>query len=175
MFCTFSRYEESASLKISFIEDDGNDLAVNFNKGKQYQYGECRTSIVVGQMFEEQNPVTIIREYIRRLKMTNGDGEWLFPALKRRGKKILKLNAPVTYDSLSVQFKRHGCKTALDFPLKDYGTHSFRRGGVTTAINNGCNEHIVQKQMRVASTAIVHRYATLTRQTLAQANKCLSL
>ena len=74
MFCTFSRYEESASLKISFIEDDGNDLAVNFNKGKQYQYGECRTSIVVGQMFEEQNPVTIIREYIRRLKMTNGDG-----------------------------------------------------------------------------------------------------
>ena len=36
MYCTFSRYEESASLKVSFVEDDGNDLAVNFNKGKQY-------------------------------------------------------------------------------------------------------------------------------------------
>ena len=52
--------------------------------------------------------------------------------------------------------------------------HSFRRGGVTTAVNNGCSEHIVQKQMRVASTATVHRYATLSRKTLAKANKCLS-
>ena len=174
MYCTFSRYEESASLKVSFVEDDGNDLAVNFNKGKQYQFGECRTSMVVGQKFGGQNPVFIIREYIKRLKLTNGEGEWLFPALKRKGKKIFKLNAPASYDSLSGQFKRHGFRTGLDFPIKEYGMHSFRRGGVTTAVNNGCSEHIVQKQMRVASTATVHRYATLSRKTLAKANKCLS-
>ena len=68
MYCTFSRYEESASLKVSFVEDDGNDLAVNFNKGKQYQFGECRTSMIVGQKFGGQNPVFLIREYIKRLK-----------------------------------------------------------------------------------------------------------
>ena len=175
MYCTFSRYEESASLKVSFIEEDGNDLAVNFNKGKQYQFGECRTSMVVGQTFGGQNPVAIIREFMKRLKMTSGEGEWLFPALKRKGKMILKLNAPASYDSLSNQFKRHGFKTGFDFPIKDYGTHSFRRGGVTTAVNNGCSEHVVQKQMRVASTATVNRYATLGRKTLAMANKCLSL
>ena len=34
MYCTFSRYEESASLKVSFVEDDRNDLAVNFKNRK---------------------------------------------------------------------------------------------------------------------------------------------
>ena len=40
---------------------------------------------------------------------------------------------------------------------------------MTTSINNGCVDHVVSKQMRVAGVNTVHRYATLDRAMLAKA------
>ncbi len=51
----------------------------------------------------------------------------------------------------------------------DYGMHSMRRGGVTGAVNKGCSDHEVMKQMRVASQGTVQRYATLDRKKLSRA------
>ena len=56
---------------------------------------------------------------------------------------------------------------------REYGLHSCRRGAVTTAVNNGCDEHTVQKQMRVASVDTVHRYASLDKKRLAKATEKL--
>ena len=38
--------------------------------------------------------------------------------------------------------------------------HSFRRGAVTGAVNRGCDDHIVAKQMRVKGKDIVGTYDT---------------
>ena len=79
---------------------------------------------------------------------------------------------PVSFDALARQLKSFGGKAGLECSIDRY---SFRRGGVTTAVNNGCNVHVVQKQMRVASSFTVARYATLSRAKLAKANMSLDL
>ena len=175
MFCLFARFEESVALKIDSLEEYGSDLVVNFPKGKTYQYGECRESVILTQSFGEENPVLIIKSYLSRLNSSEKRGNWLFPAIECKGKKIMILDEPVSYDALARQLKSFGGKAGLDCSIDRYGTHSFRRGGVTTAVNNGCSEHVVQKQMRVASSSTVARYATLSRVKLAKANGCLAL
>ena len=71
------------------------------------------------------------------------------------------------------QFKTLAKKSGISGKPEDYGLHSLRRGAVTTAVNNGCDEHTVMKQMRVASTNTVARYATLDRKRLGKANQML--
>ena len=89
------------------------------------------------------------------------------------GRKIVLLDYPVSYDCVLKQFKGFAMDAKVTGSPRDYGLHSFRRGGVTTAVNNGCDEHTVQKQMRVASTKTVSRYATLSRRRLKRANFAL--
>ena len=40
MYSTFSRYEESAALRVNQLSRVGEDLVVTFEKGKNYQHGE---------------------------------------------------------------------------------------------------------------------------------------
>ena len=47
-----------------------------------------------------------------------------------------------------------------------YSLHSLRRGAVTGAVNNGCDDHTVRKQMRLASVATVQRYASMDNERL---------
>ena len=79
----------------------------------------------------------------------------------------------MSYDCVLKQFKRFAKIGKITGSPQDYGLHSCRRGGVTTAINNGCDEHTIQKQMRVSSTKTVARYATLSRNRLKRANVAL--
>ena len=174
MYCGFARYEESADLKLDSVEEDGKDLIIQFTKGKQYQYGECRSGVIVDQWFGSINPVKLLLSYVSRIKCLDGNADkWLFPSFGFKGRKLVVLNEPASYDCVANQFKLFGGKCGLDHSIEDYGLHSFRRGAVTTAVNNGCSEHVVQKQMRVASTATVARYATLSKERLAEANRCL--
>ena len=41
-----------------------------------------------------------------------------------------------------------------------------RRGGVTAAVNAGVGDHVIMKQMRVAGTDTVRRYATVNSKML---------
>ena len=172
LFCTFSRYEESAALKISHIVEEEDDLVVLFPKGKQYQFGEARESVILSQPQLKINPVVVLKSYIRRLRDFS-NVQWLFPSLKCKGKKVVIAETPASYESVLRQFKKAAKHAKIVGTPRDYGLHSFRRGGVTTAVNNGCDEHTVQKQMRVASTKTVARYDTLSRCRLKRANKAL--
>ena len=45
-----------------------------------------------------------------------------------------------------------------------------RRGGVTAAVNAGVGDHVIMKQMRVAGTDTVRRYATVNSKMLRMAS-----
>ena len=96
-------------------------------------------------------------------------GGILFPALVCRRKKLLTLDRPASYESVLHQFRSFAKLAKIAGSPEDFGLHSLRRGGVTSSINNGCVDHVVSKQMRVASVNTVHRYATLDRAMLATA------
>ena len=97
----------------------------------------------------------------------------LFPTLRFQGKHTFRLGKPASYDYVVMQFKFFTNDTGISSSPKEYRLHSCRRGAVTTAVNNGCDEHTVQKQMRVASVDTVHRYATLGKKRLAKATENL--
>ena len=56
-----------------------------------------------------------------------------------------------------------------------FGLHSMIRGGVTSAVNGGADEHFLMKQMRVASGSTVHRYGTVNSKNLGTVLKVVLL
>lgn len=173
IYCTFSRYEESAALRVEDIVEEDEDIVVNFPKGKQYQYGESRAAVILDQPQLKINPVFVIKFYLRKLQELGKGSQLLFPALRTRGKKVGLLNFAASYDCVLKQFRKYAEKAGIAGSPKDYGLHSCRRGAVTTSANNGCDDHTIQKQMRVASTSTVRRYATLNKKRLGMANRFL--
>ena len=173
MYCTFSRYEESCALRPSDILEEEGDMVVVYPKGKQYQYGEARESVMLSVPSMEVNPVEVVKIYLRRLSELSNVAGLLFPSFRYSGKNLVALEKKASYDCVLNQFKTFAGKAGISGKPEDYGLHSCRRGAVTTAVNNGCDDHTVQKQMRVSSSSTVVRYASLSRKRLGKANKML--
>ena len=73
MCLTFARYEESAALRIDQVHEDEGNLIVLFAKGKSFQYGEIRMSVIMGDSTLVINPVHVITMYISRLEGVAGN------------------------------------------------------------------------------------------------------
>ena len=174
MFLTFARYEECAALKVEQVTREQGNLLVLFGKGKNYQFGECRLSVVAGQPGAALDPVEVISEYMARLEEVTGNSKgFLFPALRSNAKGDTSLDKPASYSAVLKQFKAVVSSAGLTSSPADFGLHSMRRGGVTAAVNGGADEHFVQKQMRVASGSTVRRYATVDKKHLCSASKAV--
>ena len=170
MFCTFCRYEESAELRCSQVTKDKGDLLVKFAKGKTYQFGEARMSVVAGQT-GPLDPVKVISIYMDKLRAVDKSlyGR-LFPALRSTAAGDVVLDRPASYRSVLKQFKLVVVEAGVTDDPSSYGLHSMRRGAATSAVNNGASDHSVQKQMRVMSVSTVRRYASLDREALKAAS-----
>ena len=173
MYTAFSRFEESSVLKRSQVVKCQDDLAVNFLKGKNYQYGEARRSVIASQP-GVLNPVRVISAYMDRLAVVDKslDG-FLFPALRVTTRGECVLPRPASYESVLRKFKEAVVAAGVAADPSTFGLHSMRRGAVTCAINNGASDHAVQKSMRVASGSTVRRYATLNDSLLKSASTAI--
>ena len=173
MYCTFARFEEAKQLKIHQLEFVQGDVVVTFAKGKTYQMGEARKSVIPGgsQSKGMVSPISVIQAYLARLKNLGGnDGNWLFPGLINRRGTVLSLNVPASYDAVARDFKVVVCEAGLVASNGgQFGLHSMRRGAVTEAVNAGADEHFVMKQMRVVSSNTVRRYASVNTTMLRKA------
>ena len=84
------------------------------------------------------------------------------------------LDKPASYDCVSSQFKEAVVAAKVSTDASSYGLHSMRRGAVTAAVNSdSVSDHAVMKQMRVASTSTVRRYATLDKNSLKKASSAI--
>ena len=171
MFCTFCRFEEAQALKVEQVKLGTKDIVVDFLKGKQYQHGEARLGMMPQQPNLLLDPTRVLRVYISRLEVEFlvAKDSWLFPAFSSYKGKLRVLGKAASYDCVRRQFKEEVAGARLAGKAADYGLHSMRRGAVTGAINNGCSDHQVMKQMRVSSVATVQRYASLNKYQLCAA------
>lgn len=171
MFCTFCRFEEAQALKLGQVKLGKKDLVVDFLKGKQYQHGEARLGMMPQQPNLLLDPTRVLRVYISRLEVefSVSKDSWLFPAFTSFKGQMKVLSKPASYDCVRRQFKTEVAGAKLAGETADYGLHSMRRGAVSGAINNGCSDHQVMKQMRVSSVATVQRYASLNKNQLSAA------
>ena len=166
MYTTFSRYKESAALRVKQVSKIGEDLLVTFQKGKNYQYGEARRAVIAAQP-GRLNPVNVILKYMHRLRaIQKTENGLLFPSVTSSSKGGGVLASAASYKAVLSQFKNAVIKTGVSMDAASYGLHSMRRGAVTSAANNGASVHAIQKQMRVASGETVKRYASLDTRSL---------
>lgn len=173
MYCTFGRFEEVKQLKVHQLEFVGDDVVVTFCKGKTYQMGEARKSVMPGgsQGQGEVSPVSVLKAFLTRLELLEGnEGSWLFPGLRSQRGTLLSLNEPASYEAVARDFKKVVGEAGLVASNGgEFGLHSMRRGAVTEAVNAGADEHFVMKQMRVVTSSTVRRYATVNTAMLRKA------
>ena len=171
MFCTFCRFEEAQALKVGQVKLGEQDLVIDFLKGKQYQHGEARLGMMPQQPNLVLDPTRVLRVYVARLEIVFhvSKNSWLFPSFSSFKGQLRVLAKAASYDCVRRQFKTEVEGAKLAGKAADYGLHSMRRGGATGAINNGCSDHQVMKQMRVSSVATVQRYASLNKNQLSAA------
>ena len=122
MYCTFSRFEESVGLHVHHVVEEDGSFLVNFPKGKQYQFGEARTSVMLSQPQLPINPVVVLKHYLARLG-TFSEAKWLFPTLKCVGKNVVVVDKPVSYDCALKQFKHFAKEAGISGCPGDYGFH----------------------------------------------------
>ena len=105
MFLTFSRFEEAKELTVGQIMEKEQDLVVTFAKGKQYQFGESRTSVMAGSSSKNArlDPVGVVKIYMRKLKEQGGLSlnQKLFPVLTGK----MAFDQPASYGAVRSQFK----------------------------------------------------------------------
>ena len=85
----------------------------------------------------------------------------LFPALTSSAKGDGVLQKPASYKAVLGLFKEAVIRSGVATDSSSFGLHSMRRGAATSAANNGASDHVIQKQMRVATVATVRRYSSL--------------
>ena len=170
MYCTFGRFEEVQALKTEQVQVGKTELVVDFLKGKTYQYGESRLGSMPSQPQLALDPVEVVKVYIRRLgELGASKSAWLFPSFTSTKGELRVLDKPASYGAVRKQFKEAVAGAGVSGKVADYGMHSMRRGAVSGAVNNGCDDHSIMKQMRVSSTATVQRYASMNKGKLAAA------
>ena len=170
MFCTFARFEEVQALKVEQIKEGGEGLVVDFLKGKTYQFGEARLGMMPAQPHLALDPVVVVKAYLVRLrKLGVKENSSLFPSFSSNRGGVRVLSKPASYDCVRKQFKAACAAAKVSGDPANYGLHSMRRGAATGAVNNGCSDHEVMKQMRVSSEGTVRRYATMDKKKLSNA------
>ena len=173
MYCTFGRFEEVKQLKTQQLEFVRGDVVVTFRKGKTYQMGEARKSVMPGgsQGRGQVTPISVLKAYLARLKdLGSNEENWLFPGLINRRGTLVSLNEPASYEAVARDFKKVIGEAGLVASNGgQFGLHSMRRGAVTEAVNAGADEHFVMKQMRVVTSTTVRRYASVNTVMLRKA------
>ena len=106
VYCTFSRYEETAALKPKDIVKEGLDILVLFPKGKQFQFGEARTGMMPSMNQLAVNPVQVLMVYIEKLLLLTNEESFLFPAFQRVGNSLQVVDRAANYESVLHQFRK---------------------------------------------------------------------
>ena len=173
LYLTFARWEETAALLVKNVRFSKRFVVISYPKGKNFQFGESRKGVMVGGLGLTVDPVEVVKFYLDKLSECSGRDDILFPAMRAQGKKTAVLPKVASYNAVLSQFRKFASLAGISGKPKDYGLHSFRRGAVTGAVNRGCDDHTVAKQMRVKGKDIVGTYATMSAKKLSLANTCL--
>ena len=127
MYLSFARYEETSVLKMEQVTSERDYLIDMFKKGKTYQFGEARMSVISSRTEAAVNPVEVICCYMNRLEKVKGNLKgFLLPALRSTNKDDFSLNEPATYKAVLDQFKSIVKEARVASNPSAFSLHSMR-------------------------------------------------
>lgn len=149
----FFRYSEVSNLmlgdlvfKQSFVK-----IFVEHSKNDQYRDGAW---VLVAKSSSDTCPVTNLQNYINRAGIAK-ENEFLFRATtffkSTNSHRLKKKNKPISYTTARSAILT--CVKRIGLNEKAFGTHSLRRGGATSAANNGVSDRLFQNHGRWKSVS----------------------
>ena len=163
-WCT-ARFEEANALTVGQVVKKGLSFLVNIKKGKSNQEKklyQCFIHPNSSGSFGNFDPVLIFAEYLKLRKsfVNTNANDHLFPNLTANWcgiskQTVIMLKVPdeaMRYDNYRKRLKahlEHQDMTSLGVTAGDFGTHSFRIGGLSVLGNDGqVQPAFVQKSAR---------------------------
>lgn len=155
-FSGFLRFNELSNLHCSDVRfsDKFFTIIVRKSKTDQYRFG---SDIVISKCETAACPYAMLARYISVAEIDITSEEFLFKPAYRSGTvcKLIHKNKPLSYT---------GAKEAVLKRLnivsegKNYGLHSLRAGGASTAANNGVNDRCFKRHGRWRSESCKDGY-----------------
>jgi len=172
----FLRFDELASLKAHDIFFFDTYMKIFIEKSKCDQYREG-SSVVIAKSNSLLCPVTYMKTYMKRSNIQSDSNEFLFRAVtffKSKGHyEIRSKNVMLSYTTVREHLLNFVEKIGLE--RKNFGTHSLRAGGATTAANRGIPDRLFKRHGRWKSEKAKDMYVKDCLQSLLSVSKTLGL
>ena len=151
-FYSFARFEEILILRKSdFLFFDNGDVEVTISKAKNNQFHEARTSYIC-KSDDKYCPVNLFKKYFLRI---DSDLDHLF--VPRISYDLVYLNEQTNYAYCLSKFRKALFNIGIQ-DFMDYGEHSDKGGGISSAANAGVDTYALQVHGRLKSDCIPKLY-----------------
>lgn len=156
-FHGFLRFNETSRIKLKDLSFKKGHLEISLPSSKTDIYSKGDKVIITTGVNDYGN-MQALHRYLGVVKNDLSDDGFVFRTLIKRGKhwQLSTKNVPVSYSK---------AREELHFFLKDivpdhadYGLHSFRSGGATTASENGVTDRLLKKHGRWKSESAKDKY-----------------
>ena len=157
MFSGFLRAKELINLHCNDVVFAADHMCISIGRSKmdQFRFGN---SLVISKTGKVSCPVDNLQRYFVLGGLDHKDTCYLFrPCFRSKSRGgLVKLNKPLSYSRLSEIFKSHFKEFIGD--MRNFGLHSFRAGGATTAAKSGVSDRCLKRHGRWKSESSKDRY-----------------
>ncbi|XP_065904717.1 integrase/recombinase xerD homolog isoform X3 [Dysidea avara] len=172
-FAGFLRSSELVELRPCDCSATTQMLKVNIVKSKndQLRHG---SELLIARTNSSTCPVAMLEQYMARTGMRWGDDCYLFRAIQRtKNGETLRQSGHISYSCVMDLFKKKMSK--LGFEAPEFGLHSLRSGGATTAANAGVPDRLFKRHGRWRSENAKDGYIKDSVEKRLQVSKKLGL
>ena len=165
-FYGFLRWDDLSRITPEHLVFAPTHLAVCLEKRKNDQFREG-SQVVISRADKAPCPVAVVEKFLRKGDHDRNRTIWRRIQNTRNGPKLR--SAPMTYSRASELFKKAVKDEGLD--AKEYGLHSLRSGGATTAAALGIPDRLLQRQGGWRTAKAKNNYILESRSALLHVTK----
>ena len=145
-FAGFFRFQEIVDLRACDCTIEGEMLKVYIasSKNDQLRQGD---EVLIARTRSSTCPVAMLEHYMERTGIRCNDQCFLFRAIqKTKNGEVLRQSGKISYTCMSDLYNKK--LTSLGFSAAEFGLHSLRPGGATTAANAGVPDRLFKRHGR---------------------------
>ena len=145
-FSGFLRFDELIHIRPCDLSIDGSMAKIHFPRSKTDQFRQG-SEVVIARSGAPTCPVNMVERYMSMAAVNPASEQFLFRGItKSRAGEKLRPSGGLSYTTLRELFKRK--LVDLGYPSEEFGLHSLRAGGASTAANAGVPDRLFKKHGR---------------------------
>jgi hypothetical protein len=167
-FYGFLRWDDLSRITPEHLEFAPTHLVVHLEKRKNDQFRQG-TQVLIARADKTPCPVAVVEKFLQRGGHEPGKVIWRRIQSEKSGSKLR--SALLTYNRASELFKQALTNEGLN--AKEYGLHSLRSGGATTAAALGISDRLLQRQGGWRTAQAKNNYIAESKKSLLRVTKTM--